>query len=117
MKFYAKANIALFALLFFVAISTLAAQDHDTTDLTGMSMEGLLNMRVTSVSRHDEQLRSTAAAVFIITQEDIRRSGVTDVADLLRMVPGLDVARLTSNTWAVSARGFNAQYATKLLVL
>lgn len=53
----------------------------------------------------------------MITQEDIRRSGATDIPDLLRMVPGLDVAQINANTWAISARGFNLQFANKLLVL
>jgi iron complex outermembrane receptor protein len=86
-------------------------------DLSTVSLENLLSIQVSSVSRHDEQLRSTAAAVYVITQDEIRRSGVTDIVDLFRMVPGMDVAQLTANTWAVSARGFNTQYATKMLVL
>jgi iron complex outermembrane recepter protein len=96
---------------------TAYAQGDNDIDLTSLSLESLLSMKVSSVSRHDEELRNTAAAVYVITQEDIRRSGLTDVAELLRMVPGMAVAQLTSNTWAVSTRGFNAQYATKLLVL
>src|SRR5438132_7465336 len=70
-----------------------------------------------SVSRHQEELRKTPAAVYVITQEDIRRSGVTDVAELLRMVPGIQVAQINSNVWAVGARGFSAEYSTELLVL
>jgi iron complex outermembrane receptor protein len=58
-----------------------------------------------------------AAAVFVITQEDINRSGAANIPDLLRMVPGLDVAQINGNTWAISARGFNLQFANKLLVL
>jgi len=109
---------ALVSLLFarMLPMTSYAQGDNDT-DLTSLSLESLLSMKVSSVSRHDEELRNTAAAISVITQEDIRRSGVTDVAELLRMVPGMDVAQLTSNTWAVSTRGFNGQYATKLLVL
>jgi hypothetical protein len=58
-----------------------------------------------------------AAAVFVITQQDIRHSGATNIPDLLRMVPGLDVAQINANTWAISARGFNHQFSDKLLVL
>jgi iron complex outermembrane receptor protein len=58
-----------------------------------------------------------AAAIFVITAEDIRRSGATNIPDLLRIVPGLDIAQINSNTWAISARGFNFQFASKLLVL
>jgi iron complex outermembrane recepter protein len=96
--------------------ATAVFSQEQETDLADLSLESLLNMRVTSVSRRQEEMRKTAAAVFVITQEDIRRSGATDIADLLRMVPGVDVAQLTSNTWAVSVRGFNGLYATKLLV-
>src|SRR5919198_3260567 len=98
-------------ILWFVTVcaSSVFSQE-DKPDLTSLSLESLLNVRVSSVSRHQEELRKTAAAAFVITQDDIRRSGVSDIADLLRMVPGLDVAQLTSNTWAVSARGFNGLY-------
>ena len=58
-----------------------------------------------------------AAAVFVITQEDIRRSGATNIPDLLRMVPGMDVAEINGSTWAISARGFNQQFSNKLLVM
>jgi iron complex outermembrane receptor protein len=86
-------------------------------DLTKASLEDLLSMEVTSVSRHQEDIMKTPAAVYVITHEDIRRSGVTDVAELLRMVPGIQVAQIESSIWAVGARGFNAEYSTKLLIL
>jgi len=59
----------------------------------------------------------TGAAVYVITQEDIRRSGATNIPDLLRMVPGVDVARVDHNNWAISIRGFSDIYANKVLVL
>jgi iron complex outermembrane receptor protein len=86
-------------------------------DLAEKSIEDLMNMEVTSVSKKEQKLSSVAAAIFVITPEDIRRSGATNIPDLLRMVPGLDVAQINANTWAISARGFNLQYADKLLVL
>ena len=76
-----------------------------------------MNIKVTSVSKKEETLSRTAAAIFVITVEDIRRSGATNIPDLLRMVPGLDVAQVNGSTWAVSSRGFNDQVANKLLVL
>ncbi len=97
--------------------SGAAGAQGSNRDLTTISLESLMDTQVTSVSRQSEELRRTAAAIFVISQEDIRQSGVTDVAELLRMVPGVDVAQITRNTWAVSVRGFNAQYATKLLVM
>ncbi len=74
-------------------------------------------MEVTSVSKKPEKLSDSAAAIFVITQEDIRRSGATHIPDLLRMVPGLQVAQADANKWAISSRGFNRLFANKLLVL
>src|SRR4029079_6815242 len=58
-----------------------------------------------------------AASVFVLTSEDIKRSGATSIPEALRMVPGVHVARSNAHTWAISIRGFNAQYSNKLLVL
>jgi iron complex outermembrane receptor protein len=87
------------------------------TDLTQVSIENLMNMEVTSASKKEQKLSRVAAAIYVITQEDIRRSGATNIPDVLRMVPGLDVAQINANTWAISARGFNEQFSTKLLVM
>jgi len=86
-------------------------------DLTAISLEDLMNIQVTSVSKKEQKLAKTGAAVFVITQEDIHRSGATNIPDLLRMAPGVDVARLDANRWAISIRGFNSIYANKVLVL
>jgi iron complex outermembrane receptor protein len=82
-----------------------------------MSLEDLMSLEVTTVSRKAEKMSDAAAAVFVITQEDIRRSGVTSIPEALRMAPGLEVARIDANKWAVTARGFNGRFANKLLVL
>src|SRR5258706_3848241 len=93
-----------------------AQQSGNTSrDLSAMSIEALMNLQVTSVSRKSEPLSQAAAAITVITQEDIRRSGATSIPELLRMVPGLEVAQMDSSTWAISARGFNTQYATFML--
>jgi iron complex outermembrane recepter protein len=86
-------------------------------DLTKASLEDLMDIEVTSVSKKEEKLFQTAAAIYVITQEDIRRSGLTSIPELLRMAPGLSVARIDGNKWAISARGFNSRFANKLLVL
>ncbi len=86
-------------------------------DLTQLKLEDLMNIEVTSVSKKEQKLSQTASAVFIISQEDIRHSGATNLPDLLRMVPGVDVAQINANKWAISVRGFNGQYSNKLLVL
>ena len=88
-----------------------------STDLTELSLEELMNIEITSVSKKPEKLADAAAAIFVITQEDIRRSGVTSIPEALRMVPGINVARIDSNKWAITSRGFNGRFANKLLVL
>ena len=95
-----------------------AAQAQNAqTDLTSLQIEDLMNVDVTSASKKEQKLSRVPAAIFVITQEDIRRSGATNIPDLLRMVPGLEVAQITPSVWAISARGFNSQYSNKLLVL
>jgi iron complex outermembrane receptor protein len=90
---------------------------QSTADLTRISVEDLMRMEVTSVSKKERPLGTSPAAVFVLTNEDIRRSGLTSLPELLRLVPGLHVARLDGSKWAVSARGFNGRFASKLLVL
>src|SRR6202162_3586550 len=92
------------------------AQD-DRPDLTKMSLEQLSKVEVTSVSNKPQKLADTASAIFVITQQDIRRSTATSIPELLRTVPGLDVAQINGSHWAVSARGFSEQYSDKMLVL
>lgn len=86
-------------------------------DLKRLSIEELMEIDVTSVSRRSERLSGAAAAVTVITQEEIRRSGVTSLPEALRLANGLHVARFDSRTWAISARGFNIGTANKMLVL
>ncbi len=86
-------------------------------DLKKLSLEELVNIEVTSVSKKVEKLTEAAAAVSVITSEDIRRSGATSIAEALRMVPGLQVARSTASQWAITSRGFSGNFANKLLVL
>jgi iron complex outermembrane recepter protein len=85
-------------------------------DLTNMSLEDLMNVEVTTVSRRPQRVGDAPAAVTVIGQEDIQRSGLDTIPDLLRLAPGMDVGRITSNTWAISARGFNDEFSNKLLV-
>ncbi len=87
-------------------------------DLRNMSIEDLASLEVTSVSKRPEALNEAAAAVYIITAEDIRRSGVTSLPEILRLAPNLEVARINAYNWTVTARGFNSpETANKLLVL
>ena len=89
----------------------------DSQDALELNVEDLLSVEVTSVSKKAQALNDSAAAVFVITHDDIKRSGVTSIPEALRMAPGMDVSRIDSNKWAVSARGFNGRFANKLLVL
>ena len=84
--------------------------------LADASLEQLLNIQVTSVSKKEQKLARTAAAVFVI-QDEIRHSGAASLPDVLRMVPGVDVAQIDANAWAITIRGFNSRYSSKLLVL
>lgn len=93
--------------------------EDDEADLTDLSLEDLMNIdvEVTSVSRKSESLVDTAAAVYVITDEDIRRSGAQSIPEALRLAPGIHVARLNTGSYAISARGFAGEFANKMLVL
>ncbi len=86
-------------------------------NLADASLEELMNIQITSVSKKEQKLFATAAAVFVITQEDIRRSGMATVPEVLRLAPGVEVAREQGNVWAITIRGFNGEYSNKLLVM
>jgi len=99
-----------------------AAQENpqgESPDLIDLSLEELMNIdvEVTSVSRKSESLARSAAAVYVITAEDIRRSGATSIPEALRMAPGLQVSRLSASAYSITARGFGGEFANKLLVL
>lgn len=106
---------ALFVLLFLMVQGPMARELPQ--ELLEMSVTDLMNLEIYSVSKKEQKLADAAGAIFVITQEDIKRSGATTIPDLLRMVPGVDVARIDANKWAVSVRGFNSRFANKLLVL
>src|SRR5882672_8896911 len=103
--------------LLLVSLTGAARAQQPTHDLTEASLEDLMNIEVTTVSKKEQKLAQAPAAVYVITHEEIRRSGMTSLPDLLRMVPGMQVGQIQGGPWAVSARGFNDQYSNKLLVL
>jgi iron complex outermembrane receptor protein len=86
-------------------------------DLTELPLEALMNLEVTSVAKKPQRVADAAAAIFVLTQEDIRRSGATTLPEALRLVPGLYVARQDSNVWHVNARGFTGRFSSQFLVL
>jgi iron complex outermembrane recepter protein len=86
-------------------------------DLADLDLEQLTRITVTSASRREELLLEAPASIFVITSEDIRRSGATSIPEILRLAPNLAVARADNNQYAISARGFNNVLANKMLVL
>jgi iron complex outermembrane receptor protein len=104
--------ITLGAMLFVPHASAVVMFDYFE-----LTLEQLLEVKVHSASKKVEPVASTPVAVYVVTSEDITRSGITSIPDALRMVPGMQVARTDSNSWAISIRGFNSGLANKLLVL
>jgi iron complex outermembrane recepter protein len=86
-------------------------------DGTRLSLEQLMEARIYSVSKKPQKLATAASAISVITEEDVQRSGANNIPDALRLAPGVQVGRVDSQTWAISARGFNDVFANKLLVL
>jgi iron complex outermembrane receptor protein len=91
--------------------------DIQENDFTDIKFDDLMQIEVTSVSKKSEKLSEASAAIYVITSEEIRRVGATSIPDALRLVPGVDVAKIDANKWAVSIRGFNSRFANKLLVM
>ena len=94
-----------------------AAVEKSDADLMSIDLDALSNTKVTSASKREEKLSDVATALTVISNDDLRRSGATSVAQALRLVPGMDVAQVNSSTWAISARGFDEIYSRSLLVL
>jgi len=112
----------LLATLLASPVCSFAASDEKTGEarpLTDYSLEQLMNMsvEVSSAARKPQKLEDTADPVHVITRQDIRRSGMTSIPELLRMVPGMQVAQIDGGTWAISSRGFNAKNSDNLLVM
>lgn len=93
------------------------AQPSASQDLLNLPLEDLLKIEISSASRKVQQVQDVAAAVFVISRDDIARSGASSIPEVLRLAPGVEVARIANNRWAVSIRGFNGRFANKLLVL
>src|SRR4029077_18444166 len=115
--FWKVSPLAGFILLVAGSVRAADTNSRTTNSVPELSLEDLVNLKVTSVSKKEEKLNDAAAAIFVLSNDDLRRSGATTVADALRLVPGLQVAAIDSGNWAISARGFNSQFANKLLVM
>jgi len=112
----------LLTLLFGGLVSTTWGQSpqdsQETVDhLAQISLEDLGNIEVTTTSKEPVKASETPAAIYVITQEDIRRSGATSIPEVLRLAPGIEVARIDSNTWSVGVRGFGSAVSRSVLVL
>jgi iron complex outermembrane recepter protein len=114
-------QVPVFAVLVVFLIHTCFADTPDAApgddSLKQLSLAELGNVEVTTVSKEPEKLWKTPAAAYVLTQEDIRRSGATSIPEALRLVPGVEVAQVDSSHWSVSIRGFGAVLASKILVL
>lgn len=109
----------VFLAISFLSVQTVAfAQPKDQgKPLKNLSLEELGDVQVTTTSKEPVEVRKTAAATYVITQEDIRRSGATNIADVLRLAPGVEVGRISSNIWAVGIRGLQSNFSKSVLVL
>ncbi len=109
-------TVALLLAILTAANSALASKPAES-DLKQLSLEQLGNVEVTTKSKAPEQVWKTAAAVFVITSDDIRRSGARSVPEALRMAPGVEVARISGDKWSIGIRGFGSRLARAVLVL
>ncbi len=112
--------VSVWLLILSATVVCIGEFSHAATDpgaLAELSLEELMNIEVTSVSKKTERLSDAASSVYVITREDIRRSGYTSIPEILRLAPNLQVARVDSSQYAITARGFNSTTANKLLVL
>src|SRR5712675_1435252 len=115
-----RAMLGVAATLLTISICCAPAEAEGSStigELKQLNVEDLMNVEVTSVSRHPEKLLAAASAIQVITQEDIRRSGATSIPEALRLADNLQVAQKNAHDWAISARGFNTELANKLLVM
>ena len=98
------------------AVQASLASAAVQNEFLDMSLEELVDYRLMSMSRKEQRVADMAAAAYVISAEEIRRSGAQSIPEALRMVPGLNVAQINRNSWAVSSRGFNERFSGKLLV-
>jgi iron complex outermembrane recepter protein len=112
-------NTVSFGLLYllFGWMCTVGVAQKSSTDVSTLSLEVLANAEITTATRKGEKLSDTAAAAFVITQEEIRRSGATSIPEVLRIVPGMDVAQIDASKWAITTRGFTERFTDKMLVM
>ena len=111
------ARIIALALFAFLSCGNASSAEPATNQLKGLDLEQLGNIEVTTASKEPEAVWKTPAAVFVLTNEDIRRSGATSIPEVLRLAPGVEVSRINSNSWAIGIRGFGSSFSKSVLVL
>src|SRR5688500_99217 len=117
-EFYICIGLLIFAFLIGNSAVALSAQSQGSlSSLKQLSLEQLMDVEVTSVAKKEQRLAEPAAAIYVITQEEIRRSGVTSIAEALRLAPGVQVSRIDSNKWSIGVRGFGSRLSRSVLVL
>lgn len=120
LRFRASYRLALPLFILFFSMPALCRAGQPLSslaDLKQLSLEQLMNVEVTSVAKKEQRVAETAAAIYVITQEDIRRSGVTSIPEALRLAPGVTVSRIDANKWSIGVRGFGSRLSRSLLVL
>jgi len=118
-------SVLVFAILaFFVSLPPLTALDEESAanadaqnPLKQLTLSQLGNIEVTTASKEPERIWKTSAAIYVLTQDDILRSGATTIPDALRLVPGVEVAQINSNQWSIGIRGFGSRLTRDVLVL
>jgi iron complex outermembrane recepter protein len=108
--------MALTVLLFLPGLAA-SEEPRNDQDLMDMSLDQLMDVKVTTASKKEQRISDVSAALYVLTSEDLRRSGATSLPEALRLVPGIHVARIDASKWAISSRGFNDRFANKMLVL
>jgi iron complex outermembrane receptor protein len=110
-------GIPLYCALGLLAIVLCFASTAQSQALKQLSLEQLMDIEITSVAKKEQKVSATAAAIYVITEEEIRRSGVTTIAEALRLAPGVTVSRIDGNSWAIGIRGFGSGLSRSVLVL
>ena len=114
----ARSALALIVLLSFLEYPAYSQTSQERQDqLKQLSLEQLGNVEITSLTKAPKRVWKTTAAVYVITQEDIRRSGARSIPEALRLAPGVEVARMSGDKWSIGIRGFGSRLARSVLVL
>lgn len=115
-NFWAR-MLPVLTVLLACSVDSTQAETTNALELSSFSLEELINIDVTSVGKKETKLFRSPAAIAVLTADDLKRLGANSLPEALRAVPGIQVARISANRWAVSARGLNDEYSNKLLVL